>query len=206
MEEIVSASAIQAEILDEARKKAERSLAEAEEESARATAETEAKAASVVQEIMSTSAAGSRRFRLETMARLPLERTRMRTVFVALRLREALAAYLALLGEAEVCALIEPMLARGAPYLAGKAVLLSRKGLSREAALGAATRLLSTAASVDFAEDEALQARGLVAAARDGSVTLRATMDLVEERLLDERRRELAEALCPEALAGEEGE
>jgi hypothetical protein len=39
-----------------------------------------------------------------------------------------------------------------------------------------------------------------VAASVDGSVVLKATMDLVESDLLDEKRGELAHALCPGAL------
>ena len=50
-------------------------------------------------------------------------------------------------------------------------------------------------------EDPSLPAPGLVARVSDGSVALRATMDLVEERLLDRRRGELAKACCAEALA-----
>jgi hypothetical protein len=50
-------------------------------------------------------------------------------------------------------------------------------------------------------EDGKLPAPGLVVAAGDGSLSIRATLDLVGERLLDEKRGELAAALCAEALA-----
>jgi len=40
----------------------------------------------------------------------------------------------------------------------------------------------------------------MVARATDGSVLMRATMDLVEGRLLGEKRGELARALCAGAL------
>jgi vacuolar-type H+-ATPase subunit E/Vma4 len=200
MEEIVSAGAIQNEILDDARKKAARMLEEAEMESARTIVAVKAKADAVVEEIMRTSEAGSERFRMETMARLPLERTRMQTVFVDTRLREALASYVDSLSEERVASLAEEMLARGSSFLEGKAVALARRGLSETAARAIAGRVLTAAASVDFTEDEALPTPGLVARARDGSVVLWATMDLLEERLLDEHRGEFARALCAEAF------
>ena len=200
MEEIVSAEAIKGEILEDAGNKAARILEEAEAESARAVAAMEAKAQAVVEEIMRTSEAGSLRFRMETLARLPLERTRMRTAFVDARMRESLASFFGAMGVDRVAALAEGMLARGAPYLSGKAVSLGWKGLSDTAARAIAGRVLEAASSVDLAEEDFLPAPGLVARAVDGSMVLRATMDLVEERLLEENRGELARALCAEAL------
>jgi vacuolar-type H+-ATPase subunit H len=200
MEEIVSADAIQSEILEDARKKAARILEESEVESARNVAAIEAKAAEVVEEIVSSNEAKSARFRMETMARFPLERTRMRTAFVDGKLREAVGAYVSGLGEERVAALSEAMLAAGSAFFAGKDVELLRRGLSEAAARAAGTKTLANAASLTHAEDPSLPAPGMVARATDGSVLMRATMDLVEGRLLGEKRGELARALCAGAL------
>lgn len=199
MEEIVSADALKGEILDDARKKAARLLEEADEESARTVAESEAGAVAAVEEIMRTSAARSDRFRKETMARVPLERTRLRTVFVDGRLREAVASHVAALGPGRIAALAEAMLASGASFFSGAEVELGRRGIPEAEARAIAARTLGSAASVGHSEDPTLPAPGLIARTRDG-VVLRATMDLVEERLLDAHRGELARALCPEAL------
>jgi vacuolar-type H+-ATPase subunit E/Vma4 len=201
MEEIVSSDAIRMEILEDARKKASRILEEAEAEAARNVAEIEAKAAQVVEEIVRTSEDKSARFRMETMARFPLERTRMRTVFVEARLREAAGAYIESLSEERIAALSETMIARAAPFLVGKVVELHRKGLSEAIARDIAGRTFAHAESVRHVEDPKLPASGLIAAAEDGSVVLKATMDLVEDSLLDRKRGELARALCEEALA-----
>lgn len=200
MEEIIGADVIRVEIVEDARKKAARLLEEAEAESARTLAAVKAKAAEVVEEIMRSSEARSTRFRMETLARFPLERTRMRAVFVEERLREALSSYLASLSEERVAALAAEMLSKGSSFFSGKAVSLARKGLSEAAASEAAAKVLAGAASVEPFVDSYLPAPGLVARALDGSVTLRATMDLVEERLLDKYRGELARALCAGAL------
>jgi vacuolar-type H+-ATPase subunit E/Vma4 len=201
MQEIISADAIQADIQEDAKKKAELLLEEAEEEAAKAMSEAEARAGEVVDEIFRTNEAKSVRYRMETMARFPLERTRMRAVFIEARLREALDEYMAGLGEERVAALAEAMLAKGASFFAGKAVVLANKGLSEKAARIAAERHLAAAASLEFVEEEGLPAPGFVARAKDGSLILNATMDLVGERLLDLRRVDLARALCPEAVA-----
>jgi hypothetical protein len=206
MEEIVSADAIQGEIAEDARKKADRILAEADEESGRILAESEAKAVSVVGEIHRTSEASAARFRMETMARVPLERTRMRTVFVDGRLREAMAEYLGSLSEERVASLSKAMLDRGASFLEGKSLELRRRGLSEAAARDAASALSGVASIDRIVEDRALPERGLKASALDGSAELGATMDLVGERLLDLRRGELAAALCAGALKPVRGE
>jgi vacuolar-type H+-ATPase subunit E/Vma4 len=201
MEEIVSAEAIKGEILDDARKRAASLLEEAEQESARTAAAIEGKAVSMVEEIMRASEARSLRYRMETMARFPLERTRMRAVFVDKALREALEAFIEALPEARIAGLSESMLAAGASFLAGRDVALARKGISESTARAVAGRVLSAAASVIFSEDPSIPAPGLVARVLDGSVVLRATMDLIEERLLDRSRGELAKALSAEALS-----
>ncbi len=200
MEEIAGAEAIQGEILGDARKKAARLLEEADEESASTVAAIEGRALAVVEEVVRSSEARAARFRMETMARFPLERTRMRTAFVERALRGALEAYMRSLSEDRVAALSEAMLAKGASFLSGKDLVVSRKGVSEAAARRIASRALSGASALAVEEDDSMTGIGLVARARDGSVVLRATMDLVEERLLDERRGELARALCAEAL------
>jgi V/A-type H+/Na+-transporting ATPase subunit E len=200
MQEIVGTEAIQSEIMDDARKKAARILEEAEAEAAREVAAIEARAAEVVREIFSANEAKSARFRMETMARFPLERTRMRAAFVDARLREAARGYLESLPEDRVAALSAALLAKGARYLDGKEVLVRRKGLSEERARSASAEALARAASVRYVEDLSLSAPGLAAADGEALASIAATMDLVEERLLDLHRGELARALCAEAL------
>jgi V/A-type H+/Na+-transporting ATPase subunit E len=207
MEEIVSAEAIRREILDDARKKATHLLEEGEAEAARNVEEIEAKAAEVVEGIFQESAAKSARYRMETMARFPLERTRMRTTFVDTKLREAVRAYVAALHEGDVAALSEAMLSEGAAFFGGKDIELRYKGLEEASVRAIASRVLAEAVSVSIMEDRALSTAGICARSAGDGVRLRATMDLVEERLLDERRGELASSLCAEALSiGADGE
>ncbi len=200
MEEIVSAEVIKGEILDDARAKAARLLEEAEAEGERIIDAIEVKARSVVEEIIRDGEAGAARFRMETMARLPLEKTRLRSTFVENALRERLRSFLDALSEDRVAGLAESMLRGGASFLAGKEIAIGRKGISEAVARAAASRAFPGASDLAISEEPSIPARGLVARTVDGSVILEATLDLIEEKLLDQSRSELAKALCSEAL------
>jgi len=199
MEEIVAAEAMRAEILEDARRKAERILKEADEESAREAEEGRARAASEAELIARESEARISRRRAEAEARLPLERMRARTEQVDRALRAAVRDYMASLPEGEAARLAAALVARGAPLMAGKGARVKRRGLSREAAERAAAAL-GAGARIEDEEDPSLGGRGLEALSADGATRLRATMDLVEELLADRRRAELALALCGKAL------
>jgi vacuolar-type H+-ATPase subunit E/Vma4 len=191
---------MKAEILEEARKKAEHILGEADEESARELESGRALAAKTSEEMARDAADRIERRRSEAEARLPIDRMRERTDFVDRALRRATSDFVAALPEAEVARLAAAIVAALAPGLAGKRTRVSRRGISAASAAAAAAAL-GPGAVVEAAEDPALGASGLVAAAEDGSARLTATMDLVEERLVDSRRRELALALCARAMA-----
>jgi hypothetical protein len=60
---------------------------------------------------------------------------------------------------------------------------------------------LPEARVLSSAKDEGLPAAGILVVSEGGRLSVRATMDLVGERLLDEHRGELARTLCGEALA-----
>jgi vacuolar-type H+-ATPase subunit E/Vma4 len=204
MEEIVAADAMRAEILEDARKKADHILKEIDEESAREMEAGRARAASESALIARESEARIARRRAEAEARVPLERMRARTEHVDRALREAARDFISSLPEGEASRVAVAMIARGAPLMAGKGARVRRRGLPPAAAELAAS-ILGAGASADAEEDPSLGGRGLEAVSADGSARLRATMDLVEELLLDRRRAELARALCAAALGLAEG-
>ncbi|MDP3176952.1 MAG: hypothetical protein Q8M76_03540 [Spirochaetaceae bacterium] len=201
MEELTTTDAIKGEILEEARRKAERVLKDADEEAVRARRSCVDAGDRVAQEIRASGATRVARTRSETFARIPLEKMRMRTAFVDAGLRRSVDAFLSRLGEDRIAALCGALLARGAGSLAGKDFRARRKGLSPETAAEMVALALPGARMSSQVEDGGLPASGLVAEAADGSVIVRATLDLVQEALLDECRGELARALCAEALS-----
>ena len=129
------------------------------------------------------------------MARFPLERTRMRAVFVEKPSERLSMAFVETLPEARIAGSRESMFAAGAAFLSGGESPSPERGFRRSAARGGRAGL-SARGLRDLSEDPSIPAPGLVARLSDGSVVLRATMDLVEERLLDHSRGELAKALC----------
>jgi vacuolar-type H+-ATPase subunit E/Vma4 len=199
MEEIVATDAMKAEILEDARKKAEHILREADEQSAREAEAGRSAAAKASGDIGSESTARIARRKAESEARLPLDSMRLRTEFVDRALREAARDFVSSLPEAEMARIALSMIEHGAPFLAGKRARVARKGLPASAAAAAAAAI-GPDAIADAADGAALPAAGLAAFAEDGSASLYATADLIEERLLEEKRAELAQALCAEAL------
>jgi V/A-type H+-transporting ATPase subunit E len=197
---MVTTEAIRKEILDDARKKAEHLLREAEEELARAKAAGEAEIAAAVELIRTSSEQRVKRSRAETLARIPLEKTRMKTAFVDAKIREAMDRFMAGFPEARVLGLVEGLLAGSAPYFAGKEVHVGYRGISAASVKAFAARCLPGATISAMAEDASLPAAGLAVETSDGKLSARATLDLVEEQLLSRRRGELARALCAEAL------
>lgn len=200
MEELVSTDALEKEILADARKKAERILKGAQDEAGRIAASVEKRNAAASAELEKGLAERSARYKVDALARLPLEKARMRAAFVDALLREALGAFMASLPEARVEALSRARLAAARDYLDGMELRLRRRSLSAEAAIRAVAEALPKARVVECSEDPGLPASGLVVETADGSCVLRATLDLAAEALLGERRAELAKALCAGAL------
>ena len=200
MEELVSTEALEREMLEDARRKAERILRGADEEARRISDSVGRRGEEAAAELERGYAERSARYRADAMARLPLEQARLRASYVDARLREALGAFLAALPEARVAGMARARLAAARDYLDGKELRIRRRSLSEAAARRAVASALPGARISACLEDPGLGAAGLVAEAADGSAILRATVDLAAELLLLERRGELAEALCAEAL------
>lgn len=201
MEELVSTEILEKEILEDARKKAERLLKGAAEDARRIEGATEGRKAEAAAEIERRSRAKAARHREELDARLPLEKARIKAAYVDSALREAVAAFVAALPEGRAEAMVAELLRGSAPFLDGKELRVRRRALGEAAAARAIAAALPAARVLDSVEDASLPAAGIVAEAADGSATMRATLDLAAESLLGQRRGELARALCGEALA-----
>ncbi|MEI6873819.1 MAG: hypothetical protein WCL50_01680 [Spirochaetota bacterium] len=200
MEEIGNTEAIQKEILDEARKTAEKVLREADEEVERTRSASSSRAKNAQAEVAKAADTWIGRYRAETLARLPLEKIRFKTDLIDRRIRRSLSAYIAGLGEERIASLVESLMRDSLSQFKGSEVDIRFKGLSQGRAVVAAKNALGVSGARKAAEDQKLPSVGLVVESIDGKLTLRATMDLVESDLLDRQRGELAQALCAEAL------
>jgi len=141
-----------------------------------------------------------KRYRLETLARLPLDKIRYKTDLIDRRIRNAMESFVASLGEERIAALSESLMRVAASQFAGLELTLRYKGIGRPRAVAAVKTALGVGEPRSAVEDSRLPAPGIVVESVDGSLTLKATLDLVESDLLDRQRGELAKALCAEAL------
>ncbi len=201
MEEMVSSDALEKEILDDARKKGERLLKEADAEMGRIRTEYLERARASLESLSRDFASRSERYHDENTSRLPLEKGRMKAMFVDRLLQNATTKYLSSLSPAEVAALVSEMLEGAAGLLVGAEVKLHCKGIRPEDASSLFAKAVPGARVTVATVDDGLPGIGIVVICPAARMTVRATLNLVGERLLDEGRGELAQALCAEALA-----
>ncbi|MBL8967516.1 MAG: hypothetical protein JNG85_10920 [Spirochaetaceae bacterium] len=190
MEEIASTEVLEREILDDARRKAERVLRDADAAVRAAEAAGRDRAARSVGELEAEYEARDARYRNETLARLPLERARIKAAHVDARLRAALDGRLSTHGGAGLEALVAGILARAvsrldegpadspagepgapsglAPKLFPAGAELRYRGLSRSGAERLAKEALPGLVLASAVEDASLPAPGLAVASFAG--------------------------------------
>jgi V/A-type H+-transporting ATPase subunit E len=201
MEEMVTTEALEREILDDARKKGEKLLKDGDAEAERLRADYAERTRKALESIAADYAARAERYRAENLARLPLEKGRMKASYVDRLLRNAAREYFGALPEERITVLLADHLAPAAA-LVGKAELAVRyAGISEKAARAVFARALPEARPAAFTPDADAGSAGVEASTKDRVLSVRATLELVGELLLDEKRGELAQALCAEALA-----
>lgn len=200
MEEIVSTEALEREILEDARKKGERLLKDADAELGRITAESATRTAKALALLAAEYQARAERYQGEHRARLPLEKTRMKVKYIDRLLSSGASQYLALLPPKRASLLVSSLLGRAAALVGEREISLGYKGMDEAEARSIVGGVLPMARIVGAAVDTGLAATGIAVATRDGKLSVLATLDLIGERLLDENRGELAQALCAEAL------
>lgn len=203
MEEIVSTEPLEKEILSDARKKAERSLIEAGAEAERIGAASNERSGAALAALEAEYESRARRYREESLARLPLEKARIKAAHIDSLLRAAIKEGLDSLGKEERDRLFVSLLKRASPYLAApdraRRVELRYFGLPEAEAREIASKALPGVELASLSEDPSIGSTGLLAST--GDLSARATLELVGERLLDEKRGELAAALCGKALS-----
>ena len=201
MEEIASTDALEKEILEDARKKGEKILKDGEAEAARIRSEFGERSASALAALAEDFRSRTERYEGENLARLPLERGRLKATYIDRLLRSAMDRYLSVLPADKVGGLVGGLLSRAAGLVADSRVTVRFRGMDETAARKLVSANLPRAQALSYAGDEGLAAAGLLVVSEDGALSVRATLDLVGERLLDEHRGELARTLCGEALA-----
>jgi V/A-type H+/Na+-transporting ATPase subunit E len=194
MDELRSSDALEKEIREDSRKKAERMLKQAEEAAKRCLEEGAAANEAELEALRAEYAKKAESYREEAMARLPMDKKRKRIEWAQRRLEAALGERLKALDSEGLLALMSKRLREAAPHFSGKECSASARGLEPEAAARALARSIP-GMSAPQPLRESGGGRGLSLSTADGRVRFEADEDSIKEELLDKSRRELVEAL-----------
>ena len=200
MEEIASTDALEKEILEDARRKGEKILKDGEAEAARIRAESAAHSEAALDALDADFRSRTERYENENLARLPLEKGRLKATYIDRLLVTAMEAYLSALPAAQMTGLVSGLLARAGSLVGDDAISVRFKGMDEAAARGLVKDGLPRARLLGLVRDETLPAAGLVLENEGAMLKAWATLDLVGEKLLDRHRGELARVLCAEAM------
>jgi V/A-type H+/Na+-transporting ATPase subunit E len=198
MEEIRSSEALDHEILEDARKKAERILRQVDVDSAALAAERDTKTAHELEQLGKRIEARLATFEKEVLARAPLEKKRKRIDFMERKLDEAILGFFGGIEPSDRAKVLGSRLARAAEAFSGRAVIVEARGLGKAEAEGIVASAFPGVPVLRVEETTARQDEaGLIVSAEDGAMLFRATFAEVKADLLDTRREELARALFP---------
>lgn len=199
MEVLNTGEELERQILEDARKKASRTLEAADRDCAGIREETGRTAAAETARLEADRDRRLAALRLEMEAALPLDYLRTRLTFIQESVVGALRTWFDGLAPEDLAALLAVRIRTVAGALAGKTVTVFHAGL--DAGLARAT-VVQAAPGVTVAGVGTLEeGRGLVIESVDARVRFRCTVAEMEAQLLEERREELAvAALGREAL------
>ncbi|HCM29057.1 MAG: hypothetical protein A2Z99_04760 [Treponema sp. GWB1_62_6] len=205
MEELQSSEVLDREILEDARKKADRVLRAADQAAAAAAAAWKAKGDADIAALGKSYAARSASFRSETMARVPLDVRRERSARSERLLTERMSSWLSSLPRRKLLSLLERKLVLAAGILANEALaegaVVSFSGMDEGEARALLDRFLPDAdLRLADAADSSGPAFGRFDAfpalrIQSADVVIRASVADIAEEALSEQRAELAAAL-----------
>jgi hypothetical protein len=204
MEELRSTDVLDREILEDARRKAQRILKSADEAAAAATAAWEKKAEELIAAARARYAEKLEQSRVEIMARLPMDKRRSRIAQIESFLRTGMEAYIAGLGRDKIIALLTAELGRRVavcPGIAGVPFEVRFRGLER-AEVERLLKELFPGGSWTAEESSLHHIPGSFPALVIDSADVRVTaaVDEAAEALLKDKRAELAAALLGAAF------
>jgi len=196
MEEVRNSENLKKEILEDARKKAERILKNAEKLADGIRDEWDRKTALDLAEIEKDYSARASYLERETMAALPLEKRRIRQNFFTEKFEESLADFASRLDEAEATAAFKKKLRAGSILLGKTKFSVDYAGLS----LDAARNIVLDGIDEDriLAWKETTGPKGVVLREENGGFTYRITLGEITEELREYHRKEIFEALFKE--------
>jgi V/A-type H+/Na+-transporting ATPase subunit E len=203
MEEIRTTEVLDREILEDARKKADRVLKNSGVDIEAIHAEWKVKTDGSVAELERRHADKLATFARNLDDSLPLEKKRKRIAFLDGRLGRALAGYFSHLDQARLEALLSRSLSRAAEVFSGRDVIVEYSGIDEKAAARIVRTALPGIGKLDLlgADGKGSRFTGCLVRSSDtgktgkGGLSFRATIEDFEAYLLDRKREELVKNL-----------
>jgi vacuolar-type H+-ATPase subunit E/Vma4 len=195
MEEIRTSEKLEQEILEDARRKAERILKGAEKTIADIEAEWRAKEQTFLEASRRELEQRKKRLKEEISASIPLEIKRMELRILNEKFEAFLQDFFAGLSHEEFASLIQTRLHRVSPFFQGKPFSIACHGVPQVESL---VRSVVPEAKILSMREGALP-RGIQLKTEDGNVLYRLTVEELKEEVRQNYRREVFEALFPAA-------
>ena len=193
MEEIKTSEKLEQEILEDARKKAERILKSAEKSVNEIEGEWKKKEEAFLSASKQEMEERKKRIQQEISATLPLEIKRIELRILNEKFEAFLQKFFEELSEEEFVTLIRPRLSQVGTFFQGKSLFLEYNGLKKAESL-----LLSVLPGVRILQvKEGEPPRGIRIQSEDGTVQYRITAEELKEEVRQNYRREVFEALFP---------
>jgi V/A-type H+/Na+-transporting ATPase subunit E len=198
MEEIRSSDALDREILEDARKKADKILKQSELESTELKSVWEKKARTEIGLLEERMAERVRLYAEEVGARSPLERKRKKIEHIESCLGDSVLKAFATIDPPRRSRILQGRLRRASSFFQGKPVSALSFGISRQEAEALINEAIPGIHLVSLDEKNADQGHeGILLIGDDGAIKYRATMAEVRDEILDSNREELVRALFP---------
>lgn len=194
MEEIRGTETLEREILEDARRRADRILRKAEDDATSLRTQAERKVEEALAALNQEYSLKRQRAEQELRSRLPLEKMRLDIGYRDTRLREETARAVAALQPEALGQWCVARLSRHAELLGSSMVKVAVRGLDAST-IDRIAALFPQGSSSATVEDASMAARGLAVEPADGSYHISITEAELTEWLLDEKRGELAAAL-----------
>lgn len=193
MEEIKTSEKLEQEILEDARRKAERILKGAEKSIGEIEAEWKKKEEAFLATSKQELEAKKKRILEEISASIPLEVKRMELRILNEKFESSLEKFFEELTDEEFSSLIQPRLARVSSFFQGKPLTLIYNRVSQAEPL---VRSVLQGARILSVQEGDLP-RGIQIQSEDGAVRYRLTVEELKEEVVQSYRREVFEALFP---------
>jgi len=195
MEEIKTSEKLEQEILEDARKKAERILKSAEKSILEIEGEWKQKEEAFLSASKQELEEKKKRIQQEISATLPLESKRIELRILNEKFEAFLQKFFETLEDEEFVSLVRPRLSQVGPFFQGKSLFLTYNGIKKAESL--VQSVLPGARILQV--KEGVLPRGIRIQSEDGTVQYRITVEELKEEVRQNYRREVFEALFPGA-------